>query len=137
MVFIKTAEMIYKRCRERRDRKRREAKTNNRRGRRRRPGSSGHGLGLPEQPPQGLLPALPLQLCPDHLPAGPVVAVHPVSLRERPEGCVYAGGRAGRGCGTGGGVAPTSFCVSSAALIIFSWMGTRVRGSKVRLPLFL
>lgn len=42
-------------------------------------------LGLSDQPLQGLLPALPLQLCSNHLPARPVVLVQPVPLQERRE----------------------------------------------------
>lgn len=49
------------------------------------PDSSDDWLGLSDQPLQGLLPALLLQLCPDHLAARPVVVVHPVSLQERGE----------------------------------------------------
>lgn len=45
-------------------------------------GSSGDGLRLSGQPLQRLLPALPLQLCSDHLAALPVVLVHPVALRK-------------------------------------------------------
>lgn len=41
---------------------------------------SGHGLGLSDQPLQPPLPALPLQLRSDHLPADSVVLVHPVPL---------------------------------------------------------
>lgn len=42
-------------------------------------------LGLSDQPLQGLLPALPLQLGSNHLPARPVVLVQPVPLQERRE----------------------------------------------------
>lgn len=42
-------------------------------------------LGLSHQPLQGRLPALPLQLCSNHLPARPVVLVQPVPLQERRE----------------------------------------------------
>lgn len=43
-------------------------------------GSSDDWLGLPDQPLQRVHPALPLQLCSNHLPALPVVLVHPVTL---------------------------------------------------------
>lgn len=56
------------------------------RSRGRRPGgSSGDGLRLSGQPLQRLLPALPLQLCSDHLAALPVVLVHPVALQKQVE----------------------------------------------------
>lgn len=45
--------------------------------------SSDDWLGLPDQPLQRVHPALPLQLCSNHLPALPVVLVHPVALQHR------------------------------------------------------
>lgn len=42
-------------------------------------------LGLSDQPLQRLLPALPLQLGSNHLPARPVVLVQPVPLQDRGE----------------------------------------------------
>lgn len=48
-------------------------------------------LGLSDQPLQGLLPALPLQLCSNHLPTRPVVLVQPVPLQrqERSHRCTW------------------------------------------------
>lgn len=43
----------------------------------------GDGLRLSDEPLERFLAALFLQLLPDHVPAGLVVAVEPVTLRER------------------------------------------------------
>lgn len=40
----------------------------------------GDGLRLPDEPLESLVSSLALQFCPDHLPAFPVVIVHPVAL---------------------------------------------------------
>ena len=42
----------------------------------------GDGLRLSDEPLEGFLAALLLQLLPDHVPAGQVVAVEPVTLQE-------------------------------------------------------
>lgn len=42
----------------------------------------GDGLRLSDEPLEGFLAALHLQLLPDHVPAGQVVVVEPVSLQE-------------------------------------------------------
>lgn len=86
--------------------------------------SSDDGLGLSDQPLQGLLPALPLQLRSDHLPARPVVLVHPVPLPERRSGHtgVHALGLSIGSPIKTGGEEPvlTSFWVRSAVFIIFT-----------------
>lgn len=50
--------------------------------------SSDDWLGLSDQPLQSCLPALPLQLCSNNLPAHLVVLVHPVSLQDMRRLCL-------------------------------------------------
>lgn len=111
--------------------------------------ASDDGLCFPDQPLQRLLLALPLQLCSHHLQTLPVVVVHPVTLRDRGhQSCVHdthkkmslsyflsLGGWFKRFVVVTEPL--TSFWVSRSVSIILTWMGTRVSGSKVRLPLFL
>lgn len=66
--------------------------------------SSDNWLGLSDQPLQCLLPALPLQLCSHHLPALPVVLVHPVPLQD-----------------SKGRVKPLGHCLNSAQHTRHSW----------------